>query len=293
MQQSDIAGVVARQVRASRKRMGWSRKQLAAAAGVSERYLSELETGAANASIGILARIAQALKTDIVSLLSGPAVDGPALAAASQGPLAELAGSLSLPLQQAAMIYLTPWVMAHRKHPRGIALLGLRGAGKTTIGGRYAERHGMPFVSITREIEARAGMSLADLFNLGGPDAYRALENEVADELSRRDDQIVLETGGGIASNEEALARVLGAFKTVWIKASPQEHLDRVIRQGDMRPARDNPKALDHLKSLLTAREAEYGRAECVLDTTGRSVEACVAELEVIAGTGETRHIPA
>ena len=126
-------------------------------------------------------------------------------------------------------------------------------------------------------------MSLPDLFNLGGPDAYRSLENEVVVDLAQRRDPIVLETAGGIASNRDALDIVLGAFKTVWVKASPQEHLSRVVRQGDVRPIQGNPKALEHLTALLAARETEYGRADCTLDTSGRSIDECVAALEALA----------
>ena len=138
-------------------------------------------------------------------------------------------------------------------------------------------------MSITREIEARAGLSLADLFNLGGPEGYRALENEVIAELVGRNDRIVLETAGGIAGNAEALGAILGAYKTVWIKASPEAHLARVAEQGDVRPMRGNPRALEHLKALLAAREPEYARADCVLDTTDRSIDDSLAGLEAIA----------
>ncbi len=127
-------------------------------------------------------------------------------------------------------------------------------------------------------------MSLNDLFNLGGPDAYRALEIDVIKDLSGRQDRVVLETAGGIVSNGPALDVILGSFKTVWLKASPEEHLQRVISQGDMRPIHGTPKALEHLKALLANREPEYARADSVLDTTGRTPAACVDELDMIAG---------
>ena len=158
----------------------------------------------------------------------------------------------------------TRWIEDRRRASKGVALLGLRGAGKTTLGRLLADRHGLAFVSITREIETRAGMSLADLFNLGGPDAYRASRTTSSPISSRRGDRIVLETAGGIVGNSEALDIILGAFKTVWLKASPEEHLARVAGQGDTRPMRGNPKALEHLRSLLGQREPEYARAEHV-----------------------------
>ncbi len=276
MLQQTIANAIAANVRAGRKRLGMTRRQLAAAAGVSERYLSELETGTANASIGILARIAEALQVDFATLLPGGGDS-------ANVRLSALLGRMSSTEQQAALEQLETWLAKHRRSLRGIVLLGLRGAGKTTLGARFAARNGVPFFSITREIETRAGMRLADLFNLGGPDAYRTLENDVVGELTRRRDHIVLETAGGIVGNLEALDLVLGAFKSVWVTASPEEHLARVVGQGDMRPMRDNPKALDHLKALLAARAAGYARAEHVLDTSGRSVDACLADLQRIA----------
>jgi XRE family aerobic/anaerobic benzoate catabolism transcriptional regulator len=175
---------------------------------------------------------------------------------------------------------LEDFLAKHRKAGRGIALLGLRGAGKTTLGTLLAERYGVPFLSVTREVERRAGMALDDLFNLGGSDGYRALENDVVRELAGQDRFMVIETAGGIVSNAEALELVLASFRTVWLTASPEEHLQRVISQGDMRPMHGTPKALEHLEALLSARKEEYGRADHVLDTAGRSIEACVAELE-------------
>lgn len=283
-----IALEIAANVRARRKQVGMTRKQLAKAADVSERYLSELENGAANASIGILARIADALGTHVPELLSAPTTDrgaAPMPPTPLIAPLDELnrrLECLSSTDQQAALEHLKRWLDERRRSWRGVALLGLRGAGKTTIGTTLAQRLHVPFISITREIEARAGMSLGDLFNLGGQDAYRALEDEVIADLVRREDLIVLETAGGIVGNPAALGRVLDRFKSVWIKASPKEHLDRVVQQGDVRPIRGNPKALEHLESLLAVRQSEYARAEHVLDTSGRSIEVCVAELEAI-----------
>jgi XRE family aerobic/anaerobic benzoate catabolism transcriptional regulator len=255
---------------------------LAETAGVSERYLNELENGNANASIGILVRVAGALETGLVDLIA-PTSSGTAAARSVAGPLGELVAGMSPREQAGARPILEHYLAERRKALKGVALLGLRGAGKTTIGGLFAKRHQMPFISITREIEVHAGMSLADLFNLGGAEAYRALENEVVGEIARRKDPVVLETAGGIVGNAEALDVILASFKTVWLRAAPEEHLARVAGQGDTRPMRGNPKAIEHLKSLLAQREGEYARAECVLDTSGKTAEACVEELERIA----------
>jgi XRE family transcriptional regulator, aerobic/anaerobic benzoate catabolism transcriptional regulator len=284
--ENNIAKAIGTSVQAARLQVGLSRKRLADKAEVSERYLNQLEHGEANVSIGILARVADALAVDLVSLfpsVRSSAADG-LTANAMDGGFAELVGGMSLSEQQGAIELLQSYLKDRRCSLRGIALLGLRGAGKSTIGGLFAERHGLPFLSVTREIEARAGMSLSDLFNLGGPDAYRLLENEVVRELAGRDDRIIVETAGGIVSNKDAMEVIFNSFKTVWLKAAPEEHLKRVIQQGDMRPMRGWPAALENLKALLAQREPDYAHADCVLDTSGCEPEACVDELDRIAG---------
>lgn len=286
MNHDSVTQTIGRRVRAARGEADMSRRQLSEIANVSERYLNELENGDANVSIGILGRVAAALNVELVDLFPSSRV--PAAGGRADFPmhsdLAQVVGSMSLREQESAAPFLERFLEDRRRSLKGVALLGLRGAGKTTIGGLFAARHGLPFLSVTREIESRAGMSVNDLFNLGGPDAYRALETDVIKELSSRNDRIVLETSGGIVGSGSALDVILGSFKTVWLKASPEEHLARVIKQGDMRPIHGMPKALEHLKALLGKREQEYARADCVLDTTDRTPDACVDELELIAG---------
>jgi XRE family aerobic/anaerobic benzoate catabolism transcriptional regulator len=282
---NDLMQTIGARVRTARKALGLSRKRLSEIAVVSERYLVQVEQGDANISIGVLARVANALSVDLVALF--PSCQGAAgdelLPAALAEPIANLLRMMSLREQQRALELLQRYLKDSKRSLKGVALLGLRGAGKSTLGKLLSERHGLPFISVTREIETRAGMSLNDLFNLGGSEAYRTLENEFVRELNNRSDCIVLETAGGIVANSPALDAIFGSFMTVWLKASPEEHLNRVIRQGDMRPIHGNPKALNHLKSLLAQREQEYARADCVIDTTSRTPEACLHELEVLA----------
>ena len=272
--QDDFASALGGRLRSLRIASGHSRRALAAIAAVSERYLVQLEGGHANVSIGILSRVASALGADVVSLLRPPDDDA----------WSGLVRGMSPRETAAALPVLREFLEERRRAKRGIALLGLRGAGKSTIGGKFASRHGFAFVSVTREIEARAGMSLNDLFNLGGPDAYRSLENEAVAEIASRDANLVLEAAGGIVSNREALDCIFASFTTIWVKASPKEHLERVIGQGDMRPINGAPKAIEHLKSLLAQREAEYSRADLILDTSGRGPEACVDKLDEMLG---------
>lgn len=283
MQHDSIARSIGLRVRTGRKRLGITRKQLAQAAAVSERYLNELEHGEANASVGILIKVADALGQDFASLVAASEASATASTSPQHAAFSTLVSAMS-PAELAGAVPVLEAYLAERRAPsRGIALLGLRGAGKSTLGRRLAERLAVPFVSVTREIETRAGMSLSDLFNLGGPDAYRTLENEVVADVSRRDDRIVLETAGGIVGNAEALDVILAAFRSVWLTASPEEHLARVASQGDTRPMRGNPKALEHLKAMLAARAQAYARAECRIDTSGRSIEESLADLEAVA----------
>jgi len=281
MPTDDINRTIGTRVRAERASAGMTRKQLAAAAGVSERYLNDLENGEANASVGILAKVAGALGQDFASLVAGGRGAVPTDASIAI-PLQRLLATMSEAEQNGAVPVLEGYLALRRRASKGIALLGLRGAGKSTLGGRLAERHKLNFVSITREIETRAGMGLADLFNLGGSDAYRALENDVVADLVRQEAPIVLETAGGIVGNSEALDLIFSAFTTVWLKASPEEHLARVAGQGDTRPMRGNPRALEHLRALLAAREPDYARADFAIDTSGRAIEASFMDLECI-----------
>ncbi len=282
MPSARISATVGERVRAGRARLGLTRKEFAALAAISERYLNEVEGGASNASIAVIAKVAEALNESPASLLADVE---PSSAQPIISDLKTLLETMSLREQQGMFPQAKAWLGEHRRASKGIALLGLRGAGKSTLGTLLAARHDVPLISVTREIERRAGMSLTEIFNLGGPDAYRAMENDVVAALVAREGRIVLETAGGIASNSDAMASILGRFKTVWLRTSPEEHLARVARQGDTRPMRDNPTALEHLKALLIARERDYARADGMIDTSGRSIEDCFAELATLAAS--------
>jgi len=279
----DLAVRVGRKVRALRDLRGLSRREVVEAAGISERYLIQLEAAESNVSLSVLSRIATALDVELTQLLNDGS-DGFARPTdlSIDENLGALIGSMSRAEQQSCIPALQTWLAERRRGQRGVALLGLRGAGKSTLGRQLAARHNVPFVSVTREIERRTGISLDDLFNLGGPDAYRAMENEAINALLNRGDFIVVETAGGIVANKEAMSTIISSFRTIWLKASPEAHLQRVINQGDMRPIKAAPRALEHVRNLLISREDEYARAEFVVDTTDLSPEACLNEIDRI-----------
>lgn len=280
MQAADVSAIIGAKVRAGRARMGLTRKQFAAKAAVSERYLNELENGASNASIAIIVKVAAALGESPAGLMDA---DEPTPRQSLQGELGTLIGTMTAMEQRDLVAMAATWLADRRRSSKGLALLGLRGAGKSSLGKMLAARHGVPLISVTREIENRAGMSLNEIFNLGGAEAYRAMEIEVVAALVERDGKMVLETAGGMTGNSAVMTTILSRFKTVWLKASPEEHLARVAKQGDTRPMLGNPAALEHLKTLLAAREPEYARADAMIDTSGRTLAECFADLEMIA----------
>jgi XRE family aerobic/anaerobic benzoate catabolism transcriptional regulator len=232
-------------VREGRARQGLSRKALASAAQVSERYLAELEAGSANVSLNLLARIGRALGVSIRALI--PDEGDAAVTGAPKGS--------------------------------GIALIGLRGAGKSTLGEALARELGVPFVRLTQLIAERAGMETGELMELAGSEAFRRLELEALEALIARPGPIVLETSGGIVADRAAFDLVKHHFHTVWIKARAEDHMARVIAQNDLRPMAGREAAMDDLKRLLAGREAAYGEADCVLDTHGTTVAEASARL--------------
>jgi XRE family aerobic/anaerobic benzoate catabolism transcriptional regulator len=234
-------------VREGRARTGLTRRALAAATGISERYLALLEAGSANVSLNLLARIGAALGVSIHALI----------------PAGEVSGA--------------------SPRQKGIALIGLRGAGKSTLGESLATATGLPFVRLTQVIVERAGMDTGELMELGGSDAFRRLEVEALQELIASAGRVVLETSGGIVADGEAYDLVRRHFRTVWIKAEPQDHMARVVAQNDLRPMVGRDKALDDLRRLLAERQSAYGAADAVLDTHGLTVDEAAARLVQLA----------
>jgi XRE family aerobic/anaerobic benzoate catabolism transcriptional regulator len=265
----------------ARKARAWTREQLADAADVSVRYLAQLEHGQANVSLGVLARVASSLGLELPRLLESDEVARRESADATSTylPLTALLGSLDEAAQRRAFDILVGQRQELTKIRRGVALIGLRGAGKTTLGRVLAERADVPFVRLTAVVEEMAGMTVNELFSLGGPEAYRNLEIEAVARIGAEHARAVVETGGGLVANVGAFELVRATYFTVWLRASPEQHLARVRAQGDLRPMRGFDRAAEHIRSLLAGREATYARAHATLDTTGRTVRACTAEL--------------
>lgn len=239
MQADHVLDAVARQVRRARQLRRWTLRELAERSGVSVRFLVQLESGSGNISVRRLAELADALKVPAADLLRDD----------------------------------------FEPDRRTIALLGLRGAGKTTIGKQLARELHMRFVELDRRVEKAADMSLGEIFSLYGDEYYRRLERDTLAQLLAERRATVLATGGGIVTSPETYALLKNSATTVWLRATPEDHWNRVVRQGDRRPMADHPEAMADLRALLTAREPLYASADHTIDTSGRSVSAIVHEL--------------
>lgn len=215
---------------------GWTLREVAERSGVSQRFLVQLESGTGNISVRRLADVAQALETTPAALLTPD--DTP--------------------------------------RPNVIALLGLRGAGKTTIGKRLARRRRLPFVELDKRIEQAADLTLGELFTLHGEDYYRRLEREVLQAVLNEGRPMVLATGGGIVASSDTFNLLRRSAITIWLRATPEDHWNRVVRQGDRRPMADHPQAMADLRSLLAAREPLYALADHTVDTSSATVDEVV-----------------
>ncbi|MDP6833255.1 MAG: helix-turn-helix transcriptional regulator [Alphaproteobacteria bacterium] len=265
-------------VRAARSRRGMTRKILSRQSGVSERYLAQLESGRGNVSIILLRQIAAAMNLDLAELVQdGP--DRPVEMALILEQLAELSTDDLADLHRHLRQRYTPEAGESGR----IALIGLRGAGKSTLGRALAKRLELPFVQLNKEIEAAAGMSQDEIFDLLGQAAFRRLERQCLDQVVEAHPRAVIETGGGLVAEAGTYERLLSSCHTIWLQASPEEHMARVAAQGDQRPMAGNREAMDDLRRILSGREGLYSKADASLDTTGRSIGACLDALVEMA----------
>lgn len=262
-------------VRDARSRRGMSRKILAHDSGVSERYLAQLEAGEGNISVLLLRQIAAALDVPPAELIDE-----------NPGEAAEFALVTQflkrLPRQKLAAVraqLVREYGGAHKERRERIALIGLRGAGKSTLGARLARKIDVPFVELDRQVEREAGTSLSEIFLLYGQAGYRRYERRCLERVLERHERAVIATGGSIVSEPGTFELLLSACFTVWLKAEPEEHMARVVAQGDTRPMAGNEQAMDDLRRILGGRAALYRQADVVVDTAGKSVEKSFAEL--------------
>ncbi|MBI3704396.1 MAG: helix-turn-helix transcriptional regulator [Rhizobiales bacterium] len=263
-------------VRTLRNQRGMTRKALAEHAKVSERYLAQLEAGLGNCSIVLLRRIARALGLPITQLVNDGA--DPALELVL---LSQFLERLSPP----ALAEARDLLLKHFSKPseelrrRRIALIGLRGGGKSTLGRLLAERLEVPFIELDREIEKRSGATLSEIFEMFGQETFRRAEHDALSDVLRQHENFVVATSGSIVAEPSTLELLLSSCFTVWVRADPQEHMKRVMAQGDMRPIANNASAMEDLVSILKSREPLYAKAEVALATTGKTPEQNLAEL--------------
>jgi len=237
---ADVLATLARRARLLRQERRLTLQALADRSGLSRRYLMDVEAGRGNISVRRLADLAGALDVTAAQLLTPDRDDA---------------------------------------RPRAVALLGLRGAGKTTVGRRLARRLRMPFVELDQRIADRAGLPLGDVFSLHGEDYYRRLEREALAEVLEADEPAVIAVGGGLVTSPETYALLRRHARTVWLKARPIDYWNRVLRQGDRRPIDEHPHAREALRQLVTRRQPLYARAEVTVDTAGLSPARTLARV--------------
>lgn len=268
---------IARRIRSARARAGFTRKQLAAASGASERYLAHLEAGTGNPSVEMLLAISDALGIAMADLLP--------LGGERDPTVAQAAGLLRrLPPERIgeALTWLGERPAGSVEKARRIALIGLRGAGKSALGQALAERLEVPFFEVSKEVERRYGGAIGVLLEINGPSALRRYEAEVLDDICRRHPAAVIGAPGAIVADGKLYDQLLESFWSVWLQASPDDHMNRVVAQGDLRPMTGNRAAMNDLKSILAAREADYARADASLDTSNQGFGQTLDLLESI-----------
>lgn len=258
----DLQSQVGQRVRKAREAKGLPRRALSDMSGVSQRYLAQLESGQGNISIALLLRVAGALDVTLDQLVSLSTGQG------AEFPLVELFAKADPKTQKQVQQLLMPETFTPKREAR-VALIGLRGAGKTTLGKKAGKKLDLSFVELNTMIEEQSGIALSEVLELYGQEGYRRMEARALQHVIDTEDRLILAVSGGIVAEPETYELLLKHFHTVWLRASPAEHMERVRAQGDTRPMAGNPEAMEQLKRILASREGDYARAEVQLDTSG------------------------
>lgn len=272
--------VLGERVRTLRSRRGMTRKVLAQHANVSERHLANLETGQGNASVTLLRQLAQALNCTIAELVGEESIASP-----EWSLIRQLLRGRDEDLLQRARRMLTDMFGTNAPDPARsgrIALIGLRGAGKSTLGRMLADELEVPFVELNRVIERLAGCDIREIHSLYGGLGYRRYELRALEEVVAAQARVVISTAGGLVSEPATFDLLLARCYTVWLRATPEEHMKRVIAQGDLRPMAGNSEAIVDLKRILAAREEFYARADLTFDSSGKSLADAYLQLRMV-----------
>lgn len=258
-----------KRVREIRDRRAMTRKLVAREAGVSERHLAHLEAGEGNVSIVLLRHISRALDVSLIELLA-PASEDTVEKRLIRRFLERLPQHR---LEEVVFRLMRDFGHEEAVRRKRIALIGLRGAGKSTLGARLAKELAVQFIELDHEIERETGMPASELFALYGQTGYRRIEQRALERVLREHERAVISVGGGVVAQPETYDMLLSNCLTVWVKAQPEEHMARVMSQGDLRPMAGNDEAMDDLKRILAARESLYAKADTVVNTSGQTVE--------------------
>ncbi|HWI27681.1 MAG TPA: helix-turn-helix transcriptional regulator [Stellaceae bacterium] len=279
--EAEYLRLLGERIREARARRGMTRKILARDSQVSERYLAQLEAGQGNISIVLLRQIAHAMGLPLGDLAreepERPVELTLLIQSLSRLPAKDLAQARKLLTETFGAA-----VASERRHR--IALIGLRGAGKSSLGAKLAKALGAPFIELDREIERESGTPLAEIFDLYGQAAYRRYERRALEQVVERHDRAVIATGGSIVSEPGTFDLLLAACFTVWLTAAPEEHMGRVMAQGDTRPMAENEQAMEDLRRILAGRAQLYAKADARIDTAGKTVEQSFQELKAAVG---------
>jgi XRE family aerobic/anaerobic benzoate catabolism transcriptional regulator len=272
----DFLLFLGKRVRELRNRRGLTRKMMAKEADVSERHLAQLEAGEGNVSIVLLRRIAAALHVSLAELF--------AVETETRHEKILIQRFLErLPahrVEDAMSRLMREFGNEERERRLRVALVGIRGAGKSTLGSRLSEEMKIPFIELDQEIEKDTGMPLGEIFSLYGQTGYREIEKRLLERVLHEHERGILSVGGGVVSEKETYDYLLANCYTIWIKARPEEYMARVIAQGDFRVMGGSNRAMEDLRRILDAREPLYRKADLYLDTSGNSVDESFAKLK-------------